>query len=142
MPRLILALLPIAMDPSSSAELQTSIVVTIDILGGSIPSTSDGFSPLVRSVLPHVFVLYTQSLSQEPQICSKVLTYAADFTPANKAYLLSFFCGGSLQTARIARWLARRMILVEESPTEVCIPHVEACCGPDDSPRSTLPIRP
>ncbi|KAJ3553007.1 hypothetical protein NM688_g3850 [Phlebia brevispora] len=100
LPDLILSLLSIALEPSSSPELQTDIMVTIDVLGSCVPSGSDGFSHL------------------ESDICSKVLSYAANFKPVNKAFLLSFFCGGSVRTARIARWLARRLLLPDaESAT-------------------------
>ena len=48
LPDLILSLIPIGLEPSTSEELRVDIMVAIDVIGGCIPSTSDGLSPLVR----------------------------------------------------------------------------------------------
>lgn len=64
--------------------------------------------------IPTLKVL-TSGVFQEAELCSRVLTYAAEMAPPNRALLLSAFCGGSPQTARIGRWLARRLLFVDEA---------------------------
>lgn len=54
---LVLSLLPIALEPSTSAELQADIMVTVDILGGCVPSCSNGFSPLVSTTFKCSYVV-------------------------------------------------------------------------------------
>ncbi|KAF7792294.1 hypothetical protein EIP86_003330 [Pleurotus ostreatoroseus] len=57
LPDLILSLIPIGLEPSTSEELRVDTMVAIDVIGGCIPSTSDGLSPLVRDPTPLVTLL-------------------------------------------------------------------------------------
>lgn len=49
-PKLIVALLLIAVDPASVSDVRMEIIVTIDLLSGQISGGSDGTSDIVRTL--------------------------------------------------------------------------------------------
>ncbi|KAH9930387.1 hypothetical protein B0H21DRAFT_106737 [Amylocystis lapponica] len=90
---IMLVLLLVALDPSTSSELQRVITVTIDYLGRAIPSDAGDPS------------------ETEGAVCSRISEFAKELTPINKAHLMSFMMGGCSQTERMARWIARSLLL-------------------------------
>ncbi|KAK0212746.1 hypothetical protein DFS33DRAFT_62064 [Desarmillaria ectypa] len=96
-PDILMALLLIALDPSSSSEILLDIVKAIDALCHSIASGDD------------------ISKSIESRICSKVAKHALDLTPINKAHMISFISAGTGRAQRIARNIAHCVLTGTES---------------------------
>ncbi|KAJ6593986.1 hypothetical protein B0H19DRAFT_1246705 [Mycena capillaripes] len=92
-PHFVMALLFVAMDPSSSSDLQREIMVAVDLLCQSVGSNGD------------------ISAEIETTICNQVIKFVADLQPNNKAHLIALLAGGSGHTARIARWVAHAVII-------------------------------
>ncbi|OCH88872.1 hypothetical protein OBBRIDRAFT_888789 [Obba rivulosa] len=98
LPNMMLAVLLIALDPSSSSDLKRDAIVAFETLGQAIPDSADGPFGIGSAA------------------CSKIIKFAKDLKPFNQVYLLSFIMGSSPQTARMARWIARRLLLDASSP--------------------------
>ncbi|KAI0949519.1 hypothetical protein AcW1_009108 [Taiwanofungus camphoratus] len=98
-PDVMLSLLLIALDMSTSLELKRNIMIAVEALGQTIPSGTDGLSSI------------------EVTACSMIVNFAHNLAPINKAHLLSFIVGGCLQTERMARWIARSLLLNTVPPT-------------------------
>ncbi|KAJ7680414.1 hypothetical protein DFH06DRAFT_416511 [Mycena polygramma] len=92
-PNFVMALLFVAMDPSSSPDLQKEIMVAVDLL--------------CQSVAPNADV----SAEIETIACNKLIKFASNLQPINKAYLVALLAAGSGRTARIARWVAHAVII-------------------------------
>ncbi|CAL1706939.1 unnamed protein product [Somion occarium] len=92
-PDVVLALILIGLDPSTSAALARDIRSTIEDLCSSV-----------------------NDAACEEQIALKVLSYATQLEPINKSLVVSMFVRGSLQSTRIARWIARKMLLGPNDP--------------------------
>lgn len=90
---MIMVLLLIGFDTNSSAELRSEAMVIIDILGSMVPASSSGHSDM------------------EPVLCKRLLHFSDELTPVNKAFLVSFFCGGCPLMARVARWLSHGLLV-------------------------------
>ncbi|KDQ57531.1 hypothetical protein JAAARDRAFT_58139 [Jaapia argillacea MUCL 33604] len=95
-PDIIISLLLLGLDPLSSLELRRQITAAIDAVAQCIAGAS--------------------SASLEHAVISGILKFAADFTPTNKAFIISFFPGGSHSSRRIARCIAHG-VLTKSSPT-------------------------
>ncbi|OSX66353.1 hypothetical protein POSPLADRAFT_1053004 [Postia placenta MAD-698-R-SB12] len=95
-PDFVLFMLLVALEPSVPSDLKRDCMVAVESLGQSVPSNAQ-----------HIDVA----------ICSKVVRYARDLSPLNRAHLLSFIVGGSQRTIRIARCIARCLLLDEDPPS-------------------------
>ncbi|KAJ7497381.1 hypothetical protein FB451DRAFT_1211251 [Mycena latifolia] len=91
-PDFIMALVLVGMDPSSSADLQREIMVAVDLLSQSLAPATD------------------ISTEIESSICTKLVNFASDLQPINKAQLVTLLAGGSGRSARIARWVAHAIL--------------------------------
>ncbi|KAG5726394.1 hypothetical protein E4T56_gene9334 [Termitomyces sp. T112] len=91
-PDILLAMVLVANDPTSSAELQCEIVLAIHAVCGSIASGCD------------------ISASLESTVCTKLLKYLSTSEPVNKAYIIGLFGSGCGRTRRIGRWIAHSVI--------------------------------
>lgn len=118
-PNVIMALLLIGFDPSSSAELRSEIMITVDILASLMPSSSAGYSDMVRILGSLTPMSIDTSLPQEPALCLRILQFAEEMTPVNKAFLMTFFCGSSPQVARLVRWLSQSLLLGDRAFKDV-----------------------
>lgn len=58
---------------------------------------------------------------QEPALYSRLLDFAKDMTPVNKAYIFEFFFGACPQMGRVKRWLAHGLLLSADSLKPVCL---------------------
>ncbi|KAJ7703109.1 hypothetical protein B0H17DRAFT_1127442 [Mycena rosella] len=99
-PNFVMALLLVGMDPSSSAELQREIMIAVDVLCQSVAPTTD------------------ISTEIETTICNKLVKFASDLQPINKAQLVTLLAGGTGRSARIARWVAHA-VLTRSMPISV-----------------------
>ncbi|TFY65182.1 hypothetical protein EVJ58_g2135 [Rhodofomes roseus] len=100
MPSIVLLLVVVALDKSTSAELGRDIMVAIGTIGQNIPETNEG-------------------LQIEAAIRSRLVGFARDQAPLNQAHILTFVSGGCVQTSRIARNVARALLLKEETYTSL-----------------------
>ncbi|GLB37490.1 hypothetical protein LshimejAT787_0405410 [Lyophyllum shimeji] len=91
-PDVLMSLILVANEPSSSHELRDEIMLAIDEVCRSIASGGD------------------ISASLESTICTGVLKYVSTVEPVNKAYITGLFGSGSGRTRRIARWIAHGII--------------------------------
>ncbi|KAG6845920.1 hypothetical protein H0H87_000726 [Tephrocybe sp. NHM501043] len=91
-PDILMAMILVANDPTSSGELQCEIALAIDAICASIASGGD------------------LSISVETSICTKVLNYLSTLEPVNKAYITALFASGCGRTRRIGRWIAHAVI--------------------------------
>ncbi|KAG6841874.1 hypothetical protein C0991_005604 [Blastosporella zonata] len=89
---ILMAMILVANDPTSSSELQCEIALAIDAVCASISSGGD------------------ISASIESAVCTKVLKYLSTLEPVNKAYITALFGSGSGRTRRIGRWIAHAII--------------------------------
>ncbi|KAK0485894.1 hypothetical protein IW261DRAFT_759419 [Armillaria novae-zelandiae] len=96
-PDIIMALLLIALDPSSSSEILLDVVKAVDALCHAIAPGDDIHKPI------------------ESRICSKVAKHALNLTPINKAHMISFISAGTGRTQRIARNIAHCVLTGTES---------------------------
>ncbi|KAJ7188145.1 hypothetical protein C8R46DRAFT_1341018 [Mycena filopes] len=92
LPDFVIALLLVAMDSSSSPDLQREIMLAVDLL--------------CKSVAPNVDL----SAEIEIAICNKIIKFVSDVDPINKARVVALLAGGSGRTARIAQWVAHGVI--------------------------------
>ncbi|CCM03592.1 uncharacterized protein FIBRA_05729 [Fibroporia radiculosa] len=98
-PDFMLSMFFIALDRSTSAELRSHIIVAIELLGQTLSGSGDG------------------PIDIEVSVCSKILQFAKDLSPLNRAYLLSLMPGGCPSTGRIVRWLANCLLLNTDMPS-------------------------
>ncbi|KAF8070514.1 hypothetical protein FPV67DRAFT_1756091 [Lyophyllum atratum] len=91
-PDILMSMILIANEPSSSAELQAEIMLAIDEVCRSIASGCD------------------ISASIESAVCTRVLKYVSTVEPVNQAYITALLGSGSGRTRRIARWVAHGII--------------------------------
>ncbi|KAK0461171.1 uncharacterized protein EV420DRAFT_1530696 [Desarmillaria tabescens] len=96
-PDILMILLLIALDTSSSSEILLDVVKAVDTLCHSIAPGDD------------------ISKSIESRICSKVAKHALDLTPINKAHMISFISAGTGRAQRIARNIAHCVLTGTES---------------------------
>ncbi|KAK0195505.1 hypothetical protein F5146DRAFT_1025875 [Armillaria mellea] len=96
-PDIIMALLLIALDPSSSSEILLDVVKAVDALCHAIAPGDD----IHKSIESH--------------ICSKVAKHALNLTPINKAHMISFISAGTGRAQRIARNIAHCVLTETES---------------------------
>ncbi|KAJ4467947.1 hypothetical protein C8J55DRAFT_608843 [Lentinula edodes] len=98
-PELVLILLAISLDPSTSASLQIAIAVVLDAIFQSIADPN-----VVADI--------------EPIICTKILTYIKEFDPFNISRIVTLLTGSEGRSTRIARWVARSVLLGKTQVTE------------------------
>ncbi|KAK0504673.1 hypothetical protein EDD18DRAFT_308278 [Armillaria luteobubalina] len=96
-PDIVMALLLIALDPSSSSEILLDVVKAVDTLCHAI-APGDDIHKLIES-----------------RICSKVAKHALSLTPINKAHMISFISAGTGRAQRIARNIAHCVLTETES---------------------------
>jgi hypothetical protein len=120
-PDIILSVLLLGLDPTTPQHLRRHVTATINSLCVSI-----GESDLVRNEIVSVaafdyMICHSDERSrQESALCSKVLVLATPLSPANKAFLVSFFSGGgSPRTIRLARCIAYGLITGSKSTSPV-----------------------
>ncbi|RPD74179.1 hypothetical protein L226DRAFT_560859 [Lentinus tigrinus ALCF2SS1-7] len=89
---ILLALVLVGMDPTTSDELQTTIRKTCDIVVGAMTP------------------------SQEFAACTKIVPFGKTLTPSNQVLLISFIPSISPATVRMARCIARALLL-DNMPT-------------------------
>ncbi|KAJ3829134.1 hypothetical protein F5880DRAFT_1607894 [Lentinula raphanica] len=98
-PELMLVLLAISLDPSTSNAVQTAILVAVDAV---LQSVAD------PNVVAHI----------EPVICNKILVYIQEFEPCNVSRIVTFLIGSPGRSTRIARWVARSVLLKKRRITQ------------------------
>ncbi|KAJ3927762.1 MAG: hypothetical protein NXY57DRAFT_1024071 [Lentinula lateritia] len=98
-PELVLILLAISLDPSTSASLQIAIAVVLDAIFQSIADPN-----VVADI--------------EPIICTKILVYIKEFDPYNISRIVTLLTGSEGRSTRIARWVARSVLLGKTQVTE------------------------
>ncbi|KAH7927129.1 hypothetical protein BV22DRAFT_1127611 [Leucogyrophana mollusca] len=91
-PDIVLSLLLVGLDTSTTNELRMQLNIAINSLCQSVELQAPG---------------------AETALVRKLVEYASSLTPVNKAHLLSFLGSGSGRTRRISQWLAYAL-LVEE----------------------------
>lgn len=96
-PDILIAMLLIANEPSSSVELRREIMLAVDEVCQSIASGADISAPL------------------ESAICTSLLRYTSVLEPINKAFIVSVLEGGSGRTRRLAQWIA--YAIITDNPT-------------------------
>lgn len=60
-------------------------------------------------------------MGQETTICNKLIKFASDLQPINKAQLVTLLAGGSGRSARIARWVAHAILAKSMTVSAVSI---------------------
>lgn len=81
---------------------------------------SDDIIPDIVSTSPTRTLQITQrQLLQESAVCNKLLGFLADVEPINKDYVVGLLASGSGRTMRIARVIARSIILDKRTVTSV-----------------------
>lgn len=60
-------------------------------------------------------------MRQETTICNKLIKFASDLQPINKAQLVTLLAGGSGRSARIARWVAHAILTKSMTVSAVSI---------------------
>ena len=120
-PDIMIALCIVALDASIAPELQREVMVAIDRLGHSLSGDSGTPAELVSSSISTLSSM-RHCAFQEVLACTKIAQFAKGLSPTNKAYLMSFMMGGSLQTERMARWIARTLLFdgTVMSPVSCC----------------------
>ncbi|KAJ3856224.1 hypothetical protein EV368DRAFT_78907 [Lentinula lateritia] len=98
-PELVLILLSISLDPSTSASLQIAIAVVLDAIFQSIADPN-----VVADI--------------EPTICTKILIYIKKFDPFNISRIVTLLTCSEGRSTRIARWVARSVLLGKTQVTE------------------------
>ncbi|KAJ4483356.1 hypothetical protein J3R30DRAFT_1767683 [Lentinula aciculospora] len=98
-PEIVLVLLAISLDPSTATVLQNAITVALDAIFQSIadPNVVDDI---------------------EPVICTKILSYIQRFEPFNISRTVTFLTGSAGRSTRVARWVARSVLLGKTRVTE------------------------
>ncbi|RDB24989.1 hypothetical protein Hypma_007853 [Hypsizygus marmoreus] len=91
-PDILMAMILIANDPLSSADLQCEIMVAVDEVCRSLASGAD----IAATV--------------ESTICTRVLKHVSNLEPINKAFIVSLLGAGIGRTRRMARWIANSII--------------------------------
>ncbi|KAF5380445.1 hypothetical protein D9615_004477 [Tricholomella constricta] len=91
-PDILMSMVLLANEPSSSPELQVEVMLSIDAVCGSIAS-GDDISAFLEST-----------------ICTRLLKYVSTLEPVNKAYIVALLGSGIGRTQRIARWVAHGII--------------------------------
>ncbi|KAG1839013.1 hypothetical protein DFJ58DRAFT_917053 [Suillus subalutaceus] len=97
-PDVLLSLVLIGLDRTTSNELRANLHLAIDSICRTI-NTSTHLS-----------------------IHQRLLSHASTLTPANKAYFVSFFSSGSGRTRHIAQWLAYALFLPNSIPSDALPP--------------------
>ncbi|KZT72056.1 hypothetical protein DAEQUDRAFT_809331 [Daedalea quercina L-15889] len=95
MPAIVLFLILIALDRTTSPDLGRDIMVAVEAIGQAIALSDEG-------------------VQTETAIYSRLVKFAHTQAPMNQAYMLSFISGSCVQTNRIARNVARALLLKEE----------------------------
>ncbi|KAG1808292.1 uncharacterized protein BJ212DRAFT_1384503 [Suillus subaureus] len=97
-PDVLLSLVLIGLDRTTSNELRTNLHLAID------------------------GICRTINTSTHLSIHQRLLNHASTLTPANKAHFVSFFSSGSGRTRHIAQWLAYAMFLPNSRPSDALPP--------------------
>ena len=106
-----MALLIIAIDPSSSVDLKRDIMVVVDTICQSFKGDSGAISATVSRQMLYMSSLFNTDATQELALCNKALKFSAELTPINKAHFISFLSSGCDRTTRIARRLAHGLLV-------------------------------
>ncbi|KAG7098656.1 hypothetical protein E1B28_000572 [Marasmius oreades] len=129
-PEVLVALCAISLDPATSSELRTDILVAAHAICSSLV-----VGPIVANDL-------------ESKICSRSLKFISTLTPINRAHAVSIFSAGDGRTLRIARWLSHCLLLERTtvSESEYCnLPQLEPlllCLAPSGSTSNLFKIHP
>ncbi|KAJ7084483.1 hypothetical protein B0H15DRAFT_399988 [Mycena belliarum] len=91
-PNFVMALIFVGMDPATSTDLRREIMIAVDLLCQSFEPPTD------------------ISAETETNICNKLLNFACDLEPINKAQVMTLLAGGSGRSSRIARWVAHGIL--------------------------------
>jgi hypothetical protein len=97
-PDVLLSLVLIGLDRTTSNELRANLHLAIDS------------------------ICWTINTSTHLSIHQRLLSHASTLTPANKAHFVSFFSSGSGRTRHIAQWLAYAMFLPNSRPSDALPP--------------------
>ncbi|KAF9070545.1 hypothetical protein BDP27DRAFT_1323448 [Rhodocollybia butyracea] len=93
-PQVVLVLLAISLDTSTSTALQKEIAVALDTMFQSIADPN-----VVAEI--------------EPAICNQILLYVSNFNAVNTSHIITLLASGVGRSIRIARWVARSVLLVQ-----------------------------
>ncbi|KAG2059195.1 hypothetical protein BDR06DRAFT_994148 [Suillus hirtellus] len=97
-PNVLLSLVVIGLDRTTSNELRANLHLAIDTICWNI------------------------NVSTHLSIHQRLLSHASTLTPANKAHFVSFFSSGSGRTRHIAQWLAYALFLPNSMPSDALPP--------------------
>ncbi|KIK67368.1 hypothetical protein GYMLUDRAFT_867397 [Collybiopsis luxurians FD-317 M1] len=102
-PGIVPVLLAISLDPSTSVSLQDEITLGLDAIFQSIADPN-----VVADI--------------EPSICTEVLAYISNLDTVNISHVVTLLAGGTGRGTRIARWVARSVLLdrTEVAEGEYC----------------------
>ncbi|KAF4598548.1 hypothetical protein EYR40_006908 [Pleurotus pulmonarius] len=98
-PNVLLLLSHVALDPSCSQDITRDMIMAVHDICSSIGPGDD--------VIPDI----------ESAVCRKLLGFLADVEPINKDYVVGLLASGSGRTMRIARVIARSIILDKRTVT-------------------------
>ncbi|KAE9411422.1 hypothetical protein BT96DRAFT_11728 [Gymnopus androsaceus JB14] len=99
MPEILLVLLAIALDSSTSVAIQQEIAIVLNAIFQSIADPN-----VVAEI--------------EPVICTKIVSFISKIDVANIAYIVNVLAGGPGRGTRVARWVARCVLLGKTRVTE------------------------
>ncbi len=119
-PNVLLLLSHVALDPSCSQDITRDMIMAVHDICSSI-GPGDVVIPDIVSISPTGTLQITQRqlLFQESAVCRKLLGFLADVEPINKDYVVGLLASGSGRTMRIARVIARSIILDKRTVTSV-----------------------
>lgn len=109
--RLVLTLLLIALDPSSSEDIKREVMVAVDSVCKSLGGDSNANTTTVRRRTYSMVNLLSYFLVQENDLCEEMIKFASSLTPINQAHVTSFFSGGCGQSSTIARRIAHALLV-------------------------------
>ncbi|KAG9221056.1 hypothetical protein CCMSSC00406_0005505 [Pleurotus cornucopiae] len=98
-PDVLLLLSHVALDPSCSQDITRDLIMAVHDISSSIGPCDD--------VIPDI----------ESAVCNKLLGFLVDVEPINKDYVVGLLASGSGRTMRIARVIARSIILDKRTVT-------------------------
>ncbi|KAF5393439.1 hypothetical protein D9757_000631 [Collybiopsis confluens] len=98
LPEIVLVLLAVSLDSSTPSALQDEIMLVLHTVFQSIAD-------------PNVVA------NNEPLLCTKILTFILPLDPVNISHVLTLLAGGPGRGIRIARWVARSVLLGQTKVT-------------------------
>ena len=113
MSHLVLTLLFIALDPSSSDDVKREVVVAVDSICNSLDGDNNANPTTVRhETCPLVIALSCHHL-QEISLCTALVKFASTLAPINQVQVISFFSGGCGRSRIIARRIAHTLLVAK-----------------------------